>query len=216
MPCATLIPHVYPPGEPDFPVYSLGARLPRTAVGRALWRRAQGPVAKGLERGRVELNDTRARLGLEPLDTCTAASAASWRSWPRSRSSSTRAPGRRTSTWSARSCGSRRRRTSSSRRARRRSCSSRPPRPRTPSSACSRAALRGLADLPVRVLATWNRRLPPRPLPVPENAQRRRLGLLLAHHAPLRRRRLPRRPRHARPRAGLAAVPSSHAPPSAT
>jgi UDP:flavonoid glycosyltransferase YjiC (YdhE family) len=33
------------------------------------------------------------------------------------------------------------------------------------------AALRGLADAPVRVLATWNRRLPPRALPVPENAR---------------------------------------------
>ena len=31
------------------------------------------------------------------------------------------------------------------------------------------AALRGLADAPVRVLATYNRRLPSRPLPVPEN-----------------------------------------------
>jgi UDP:flavonoid glycosyltransferase YjiC (YdhE family) len=34
-----------------------------------------------------------------------------------------------------------------------------------------RAALRGLADAPVRVLATWNRRLPPHPLAVPENAR---------------------------------------------
>jgi UDP:flavonoid glycosyltransferase YjiC (YdhE family) len=34
-----------------------------------------------------------------------------------------------------------------------------------------RAALLGLADAPVRVLATWNRRLPPSPLPVPENAR---------------------------------------------
>jgi UDP:flavonoid glycosyltransferase YjiC (YdhE family) len=33
------------------------------------------------------------------------------------------------------------------------------------------AALRGLADAPVRVLATWNRRLPPRPVPVPPNAR---------------------------------------------
>jgi UDP:flavonoid glycosyltransferase YjiC (YdhE family) len=33
------------------------------------------------------------------------------------------------------------------------------------------AGLRGLADAPVRVLATWNRRLPPRPLPVPANAR---------------------------------------------
>ena len=39
---ATLIPHVYPHGEPHFPIYSLGARLPRTAVGRALWRRPRG------------------------------------------------------------------------------------------------------------------------------------------------------------------------------
>jgi UDP:flavonoid glycosyltransferase YjiC (YdhE family) len=31
------------------------------------------------------------------------------------------------------------------------------------------AALRGLADAPIRVLATYNRRLPSRPLPVPEN-----------------------------------------------
>ena len=34
-----------------------------------------------------------------------------------------------------------------------------------------RSALEGLADAPVRVLATWNRRLPPVPLPVPDNAR---------------------------------------------
>jgi UDP:flavonoid glycosyltransferase YjiC (YdhE family) len=34
-----------------------------------------------------------------------------------------------------------------------------------------RAALRGLADAPVRVLATYNRRLPSRSLPVPNNAR---------------------------------------------
>ena len=33
------------------------------------------------------------------------------------------------------------------------------------------AALRGLAGADVRVLATWNRRLPPRSLPVPDNAR---------------------------------------------
>jgi len=33
------------------------------------------------------------------------------------------------------------------------------------------AALRGLADAPVRVLATWNRRLPSRALPAPRNAR---------------------------------------------
>ena len=41
VPWATLIPHVYPHGAPGFPIYSLGARMPRTAAGRALWRRAQ-------------------------------------------------------------------------------------------------------------------------------------------------------------------------------
>jgi UDP:flavonoid glycosyltransferase YjiC (YdhE family) len=40
-----------------------------------------------------------------------------------------------------------------------------------PSHRMLHAALRGLADAPVRVLATWNRRLPPRPLPVPANAR---------------------------------------------
>ena len=37
VPVATLIPHVHPAGPPGFPPYSLGARLPRTAVGRGLW-----------------------------------------------------------------------------------------------------------------------------------------------------------------------------------
>src|SRR4029077_8307422 len=68
VPRATLIPHVYPENEPEFPIYSLGARLPRTATGRALWRQAQGPVRRGVERGRVELNQTRARLDLPPLE----------------------------------------------------------------------------------------------------------------------------------------------------
>ena len=40
-----------------------------------------------------------------------------------------------------------------------------------PSHRMLAAALRGLADAPVRVLATWNRRLPSRPLPVPANAR---------------------------------------------
>jgi UDP:flavonoid glycosyltransferase YjiC (YdhE family) len=66
-PCATLIPHVHPAGEPGFPPYSLGARLPRTAIGRGLWRRLEGPISKGLVHGREELNGTRARLGLPPL-----------------------------------------------------------------------------------------------------------------------------------------------------
>ena len=64
---ASLVPHVLPPGEPGFPPYSIGARLPRTPVGRGLWRAMEPIVRLGTERGRVELNETRKRLGLEPL-----------------------------------------------------------------------------------------------------------------------------------------------------
>jgi UDP:flavonoid glycosyltransferase YjiC (YdhE family) len=64
----TLIPHVHPAGAPGFPPYSLGARLPRTALGRGFWRAVQKPVEGALRRGRAELNETRARLGLAPLE----------------------------------------------------------------------------------------------------------------------------------------------------
>jgi UDP:flavonoid glycosyltransferase YjiC (YdhE family) len=167
---ATLIPHVYPPGEPHFPIYSLGARLPRTALGRALWRRAQAPIARGVERGRVELNDTRSRLGLEPLEHLHGGISRELaivgtfpqleypRAWPPHvhvvgplmweppADDVQIPPGDAPLVLVA------------------------------PSTAQDRdqrmltAALQGLADLPVRVLATWNRRVPPHPLPVPGNA----------------------------------------------
>jgi UDP:flavonoid glycosyltransferase YjiC (YdhE family) len=171
VPWATLIPHVHPHGQPDFPIYSLGARLPRTAAGRRMWRVAQTPVNRGLERGRQELNETRARLGLPALGyvhngiSRRLALVASFpqleypRTWPEH----VRVVG--PLMWE-------------------------PPAPDVelpagedplvliaPSTAQDsehrllRAALRGLAGAPVRVLATWNRRLPPRPLPVPDNAR---------------------------------------------
>jgi UDP:flavonoid glycosyltransferase YjiC (YdhE family) len=68
VPVATLIPHLYTVGAPDFPPYALGARLPRTAVGRTVWRRLQPLVEAGLRQGRDELNDTRRRLGLPPTE----------------------------------------------------------------------------------------------------------------------------------------------------
>jgi UDP:flavonoid glycosyltransferase YjiC (YdhE family) len=177
VPWATLIPHVYPHGEPDFPVYSLGARLPRSGAGRAFWRLAQGPVDHGLERGRLELNDTRARLGLPPLAhvhggisrrlalVATFPQLEYPRTWPdhvhvvgplmwEPPAQDVELP-----RGSARDGGEL------------------PLVLVAPSTAQDaehrllRAALRGLADAPVRVLATWNRRLPPRPLPVPENAR---------------------------------------------
>src|SRR5271155_1466882 len=43
---ATLIPHVHPYGLPEFPIYSLGARVARAAAGRAFWRQAQRAVLR--------------------------------------------------------------------------------------------------------------------------------------------------------------------------
>ena len=171
VPYATLIPHVYPHGEPDFPIYSLGARLPRSPLGSAIWRRAQGPVDKGLELGRTELNATRQRLGLPALDHVhggisrrlalvgTFPQLEYPRSWPE------HAHVVGPLMWEPASADV-----------------ELPPgdtplvlvAPSTAQDTEHRllsAALRGLARAPVRVLATWNRRLPPRPLPVPENAR---------------------------------------------
>jgi UDP:flavonoid glycosyltransferase YjiC (YdhE family) len=67
VPVATLIPHVDPRGAPGFPPFSIGARRPRSAAGRRLWSAADRVTARGLELGRAELNETRVRLGLPPL-----------------------------------------------------------------------------------------------------------------------------------------------------
>jgi UDP:flavonoid glycosyltransferase YjiC (YdhE family) len=67
VPVATVIPHVYPASAPGLPPYALGARLPRTTVGDRLWRALDRPAETGLRRGRAELNETRASLGLPPV-----------------------------------------------------------------------------------------------------------------------------------------------------
>jgi UDP:flavonoid glycosyltransferase YjiC (YdhE family) len=177
-PCATLIPHVYPHTLPDAPIYSLGARLPRTAFGRALWRGFQPPVRRGLQRGRSELNHTRARLGLAPLAhvhggisrrlalVATFPQLEYPRAWPPTvhvvGPLMWEPPAREVELPRGGSRGAG------------------PEAPLVliaPSTAQDtkhellRAALRGLANEPVRVLATYNHRLPPRPLPVPENAR---------------------------------------------
>jgi UDP:flavonoid glycosyltransferase YjiC (YdhE family) len=171
VPYATLIPHVYPHGGAGHPIYSLGARLPRTAPGRVLWRRAARLVDRGLERGRVELNDVRLQLGLPPLAhvhggisrrlaiVATLPQLEYPRVWPEHvhvvgplmweppAQDVEPPPGGQPLVLVA------------------------------PSTAQDRAhrlllaALEGLAGSDVRVLATWNRRLPPRPLPVPRNAR---------------------------------------------
>jgi UDP:flavonoid glycosyltransferase YjiC (YdhE family) len=174
VPWATLIPHVHPHGEQSFPIYSLGARLPRTAGGRVLWRLAHGAVTRGLERGRRELNETRARVGLAPLahvhggisrELALVATfpqleyprrAAGWGAnthvvgplmWEPPAEPVQPPPGDEPLVLVAPSTAQDRRHRLLS------------------------SALAGLADAPVRVLATWNRRLPSRPLPVPANAK---------------------------------------------
>jgi UDP:flavonoid glycosyltransferase YjiC (YdhE family) len=171
VPRATLIPHVHPHTQRDFPIYSLGARLPRTAVGRAFWRQAQRPVDRGLELGRTELNRTRADVGLGPLDyvhggiSRELALVATFPQleYPRAWDPNTHVVG--PLMWEPPAADV-----------------ELPPGEDplvliAPSTAQDgehtmlSAALRGLADAPVRVLGTWNRRLPPRPLPVPANAR---------------------------------------------
>jgi UDP:flavonoid glycosyltransferase YjiC (YdhE family) len=66
-PWVTLVPHVMPMGEPGFPVYAVGAVMPRTRAGRRLWRLSRPLLMRGEEQGRAELNDARRRVGLPPL-----------------------------------------------------------------------------------------------------------------------------------------------------
>jgi MGT family glycosyltransferase len=169
IPRATLIPHVFPEAGPGFPIYSFGARLPRTGAGRAFWERAHLPVRRGLESGRLALNRTREQVGLPPLShphggtSRELALVASFpqleypRPWPSHAhvvgplmweppaQEVSLPPGNAPLVLIA------------------------PSTSQDPDHRLLHASLRGLADAPIRVLATYNRRLPSRPLPVPEN-----------------------------------------------
>jgi UDP:flavonoid glycosyltransferase YjiC (YdhE family) len=170
VPVATLVPHLYPHLPPGFAPYSIGARLPRTAAGRALWRATDPLVARGLERGRREYNDCRARLGLGPLPYVHTGISRSlalvatlpqleyprdWPAWvrvigpllwePASEPVAPPAGGGPVVLVA-------------------------PSTAQDPGHVLLRAALEGLADEPVRVIATWNGREPSEPLRVPANA----------------------------------------------
>ena len=169
IPRATLVPHVFPEAGPGFPIYSFGARLPRTAAGRAFWERAHLPVRRGLESGRLALNHTREQVGLPPLahphggTSKELALVATFpqleypRPWPahvhvvgplmwEPPAQEIMLPsGDNPLVLIA------------------------PSTSQDPDHRLLHAALRGLADAPVRVLATYNRRLPSRPLPIPDN-----------------------------------------------
>jgi len=68
VPRATLIPHIYPVVEPGLPFFAVGLRPPRTPLGRRAWRTGQRALDVGLEQGRRDLNQQRARLGLPPTE----------------------------------------------------------------------------------------------------------------------------------------------------
>ena len=68
VPLATLVPHFYPPTADGVPPYGLGAMAARTPVGRGFWRATAQQMSRGVERGRRELNETRRRVGLPALD----------------------------------------------------------------------------------------------------------------------------------------------------
>jgi UDP:flavonoid glycosyltransferase YjiC (YdhE family) len=170
VPVATLVPHVHPHLPPGFPPYSIGARQPRTAAGRALWRSTDRLVARGLEQGRREYNDCRARLGLGPLPwvhtgvsrSLTLVATLPQLEYPRDWPPWLRIVG--PLMWEP---------------------PSEPVAPppgdgpvvlvapstaQDPEHVLLRAALEGLADEPVRVIATWNGRDPVPPLRAPANA----------------------------------------------
>jgi UDP:flavonoid glycosyltransferase YjiC (YdhE family) len=67
-PFATLVPHVLPTSEAGLPPYSIGARLPRTRFGRRAWGTFQPLLRSGELQGRDELNAARAKVGLPPHD----------------------------------------------------------------------------------------------------------------------------------------------------
>ena len=171
VPVATLIPHVHPHMPAGAPPYSFGAQMPRTALGRALWSRLDPLVARGLAHGRRDLNDARAQLGLPAVERvhggiseqlCLVGTFPQLE-YPRAWPATTHVVG--PLLWE-------------------------PPAdevelppgddplvlvaPSTahdPEHRLLRAALEGLADEPVRVLATWNRRPLTQPTPVPANAR---------------------------------------------
>jgi UDP:flavonoid glycosyltransferase YjiC (YdhE family) len=171
IPTATLIPHLYPVGAPGLPPYAFGARVPRTAIARGLWRALERPVETGLRRGRAELNDARAKLGLPPVERlhgglserlCLVGTLPQLE-YPRSWPSHVHVVG--PLMWEPPFHNVD------------------PPRgdeplvlvaPSTaqdPEHRLLRAALAGLAGEPIRVLATWNRRPLPGPAPVPANTR---------------------------------------------
>ena len=64
---ATLVPHVWPERARRVPEFGFGLLPARTPLGRWGWKGAAHAANAGLRRGRDELNEARALLGLAPL-----------------------------------------------------------------------------------------------------------------------------------------------------
>jgi UDP:flavonoid glycosyltransferase YjiC (YdhE family) len=171
VPLATLVPHVHPFVGDGHPVYSIGARIPRTPVGAALWTRANRRFVQGsLEEGRDQYNETRRRLGLGPLPWVHTALSREltmvatlpqleyprrWEPWARIVGPlQWEPPGERVEPPPGRGPV----------------VLIAPSTSQDPEHALLRAGLEGLADAPVRVIATYNGREPAEPMPVPANA----------------------------------------------
>ena len=174
VPWATLVPHIYPPDAPGLPIYSFGGRLPRTRFGGAVWEHVKGPMRRGLEEGRSDLNVTRSNLGLPPLayvhggisrDLALVATFPQLeypRHWPPGAhvvgplmweppsDETPLPPGDEPLVLVA------------------------PSTSQDPDERLVHAALRGLAGLPVRLLVTLNRRAPGAAGPAPSKRRRRR------------------------------------------
>jgi UDP:flavonoid glycosyltransferase YjiC (YdhE family) len=171
-PWATLVPHVLPMGEPGYPVYALGGVYPRTRAGERLWRLARPLLMRGEEQGRRELNGARDRVGLPPLEHVHGGisrrlalvatfpqleyprpAAAPWLRvtgpllWEQPFGEVELPPGDEPLVLVA------------------------PSTSQDPEQRLLRASVEGLADEPVRVLATTNRRPPADPLEPPPNTR---------------------------------------------
>ena len=175
-PWATLVPHVLPGrASPGFPPYSWApCRRARRVGERAVARRC-GRCSSSGRGARPARAERRARAGgaaaARPRARRHLARSSRW--WPPSRSSSTRAaspmPGLQRDRAAAVGAALRRGRAAARRRPAR--AGGALARRRTPSTGCCAPRSRASPTEPVRVLATWNRRRPPRPLPDPPNAR---------------------------------------------
>lgn len=66
IPRVTLVPHLNPVAAPGSPPFGLAARVPETVVGRSFWRALSVPVERGLVMGMNEYDELRRRVGLNP------------------------------------------------------------------------------------------------------------------------------------------------------